>query len=266
MVLLVAMPSLIVPGVAEDTSQMVVATAFVAAIMVFIEYNGSSTSILEFRFAPPYNRLKFGFIAATVLFLSLTARSPIEAAPISDLAAGLGRVIGNALDFPYSPVRSMTNLMPVGADAKSIDAVRSAAGVSYAAAMMMALTFLMMVLFFGWPVRNGAFNVCLNLPLFDPTGGGDVVDRLQRDAGLNVSLGFVLPFLIPVGLVLITNFAEKVGYLLPLNLIWITCAWAFLPASLIMRGVAMFRIAGLISQKRQRAYAKAEAEPELQIA
>ena len=175
-------------------------------------------------------------------------------------------MIGNALDFPYSPVRSMTNLMPVGADAKSIDAVRSAAGVSYAAAMMMALTFLMMVLFFGWPVRNGAFNVCLNLPLFDPTGGGDVVDRLQRDAGLNVSLGFVLPFLIPVGLVLITNFAEKVGYLLPLNLIWITCAWAFLPASLIMRGVAMYRIAGLISQKRQRAYAKAEAEPELQIA
>ena len=85
---------------------------------------------------------------------------------------------------------------------------------------------------------------------------------------LPISTASTLQKLSPVFTILIAAFlfAEKVGYLLPLNLIWITCAWAFLPASLIMRGVAMYRIAGLISQKRQRAYAKAEAEPELQIA
>ena len=77
-----------------------------------------------------------------------------------------------------------------------------------------------------------------------------------------VFLGIILLLVLLVGIL----FAVKNQQAVPLNLIWITCAWAFLPASLIMRGVAMYRIAGLISQKRQRAYAKAEAEPELQIA
>lgn len=45
--------------------------------------------------------------------------------------------------------------------------------------------------------QNGSFNVWTNLPTFDPTGGGDVVGRLNRDANLYVALGFLLPFLIP---------------------------------------------------------------------
>ncbi|MFU1478582.1 hypothetical protein ACM25N_13110 [Roseovarius sp. C7] len=51
MVLLVAMPSLIVPGVAEDTSQMVVAAAFVAAIMVFIDLHSPSGVSFEVKIA-----------------------------------------------------------------------------------------------------------------------------------------------------------------------------------------------------------------------
>ena len=35
-------------------------------------------------------------------------------------------------------------------------------------------------------------------------------------------------------------------------------AWAFLPASMIMRGIAMGRIAELIEEKRNRAYSEAE--------
>ena len=42
--------------------------------------------------------------------------------------------------------------------------------------------------------------------------------------------------------------------------IWLVTAWAFLPASLLMRGVALNRVAGLIYKKRKRAYKKAVAE------
>jgi len=45
----------------------------------------------------------------------------------------------------------------------------------------------------------------------------------------------------------------------PQTLIWTMSAWSFLPASMIMRGVAMMRIAGLIEDKRRRAYANAQA-------
>ena len=45
----------------------------------------------------------------------------------------------------------------------------------------------------------------------------------------------------------------------PQTLIWTVSAWAFLPASMVMRGVAMARIAELIEEKRRRVYANAEA-------
>ena len=52
--------------------------------------------------------------------------------------------------------------------------------------------FLVLVRIMNWPVRQGAFNVWVNLPLFDPTAGGDVIYRLQRDARINIALGFLL--------------------------------------------------------------------------
>ena len=59
--------------------------------------------------------------------------------------------------------------------------------------------FVVLLKFYNWPSRSGAFNVWVNLPTFDPTAGGDVVDRLDRDARINIALGFLLPFLIPEG-------------------------------------------------------------------
>jgi hypothetical protein len=38
----------------------------------------------------------------------------------------------------------------------------------------------------------------------------------------------------------------------PHTMIWTVAAWAFLPASLFMRGIAMHRIATLIAVKRAR--------------
>ncbi|MEL6418896.1 MAG: hypothetical protein AAFQ55_09775, partial [Pseudomonadota bacterium] len=46
----------------------------------------------------------------------------------------------------------------------------------------------------------------------------------------------------------------------PQTLIWTMSAWAFLPASMIMRGIAMQRIAEMIEDQRRRAYANAEAD------
>ena len=58
MALLVAMPSLMLPDVSADTAQIVVLVAIIAFLMVFVEYYSEYPSIVEFRFAPPFNRLK----------------------------------------------------------------------------------------------------------------------------------------------------------------------------------------------------------------
>lgn len=258
--LLLAMPSLILPGVASDTAQLTVVMALIVGLMVFGEYRSSCPSVLEFRYAPPYNRLKFIFLALSVLIVSMSVRGLDVPGSWSMLLTQIGTAIGSALDFPYSPVRLMMLLVPVEMSAEFRSTVQLAAGVCYAMSLAMLLVFAVFVHVLNWPVRNGVFNVWLNLPMFDPTAGGDVVERLNRDAAVNIALGFVLPFLLPALALLVAGFVNAAPLLHPQTLIWIICAWAFLPASLIMRGLAMSRVAELITAKRRRAYAKAEAE------
>ena len=260
--LLVATPSLLLPYTAADTAQIVVVLALIAFFMTFIEYYGRYPSIIEFRFAPPFNRLKFLGLGFTVVALSLIARGQTDPSEWTMLLSNLGTGVGEAIDFPYSPVRLVVLMMPPDADAALIGSVRTAAGISYMSSLVMMFVFLTLVRMFGWPVRNGAFNVWINLPLFDPTGGGDVLHRLKRDAGLNIVLGSLLPFLIPAAVKLASDMIDPISIANPQTLIWTMTAWAFLPASMLMRGIAMGRIAEMIEEKRRRVYARAQAEAE----
>lgn len=258
--LLVAIPSLVVPTVATDASQIAFVLSLIVGAMVFFEYFGRCPSIVEFRYAPPYNRLKFIFLALAVLILSIVMRGLTDPGSWSILLQGLVGWLGAALDFPYSPVRLVMLLLPADAAADQREMVRLSAAVSYALSLVMVFTFIGIVRLRNWPVRRGAFNMWLNLPLFDPTGGGDVVERLNRDVGINIALGFLLPFLLPGAAMVLSGLFSRSALLDPQTLIWMTCIWAFVPASMIMRGIAMNRIADLITAKRRRAYARAEAE------
>jgi hypothetical protein len=78
-----------------------------------------------------------------------------------------------------------------------------------------------------------------------------VVSRLRRDGGVNVVLGILLPFLMPSVIASATNLFGSGAISSPQTLIWTVTAWAFFPASLLMRGVAMGLIAHKIEQKRK---------------
>ncbi|WP_259400421.1 hypothetical protein [Roseovarius sp. SCSIO 43702] len=251
-VLLITTPSLLLPGIQADTSQMVLMAAVIGGGLVFAEYFGKYPSLIEFRFAAPYNRLKFSFTAAAVLLMTLILRAEEVSGGLNLWATNLAQL----LDFPYSPVRSVVSVLPADAGPEQIRMVTTLAGLSYLLSLLLVVTFVIVVRLLDWPVRNGAFNVSLNMPLFDPTGGGDVVDRLVRDASINISLGFLLPFLVPLAALALPDFAERFGFLERQNLIWMTCFWAFVPASMVMRGIALYRISDLINEKRRRAYAK----------
>ena len=69
-------------------------------------------------------------------------------------------------------------------------------------------------------MRVGAFNVRVNLPAFGPTAGGDGVDRLDRDARVNIALGFLLPFLTLAVVQAGSNGFELLSFTLPQTLIW----------------------------------------------
>jgi len=70
----------------------------------------------------------------------------------------------------------------------------------------------------------------------------------------------LLPFLIPAAIKAASDCVDPGFMSSPQTLVWTTTAWAFLPASMLMRGIAMGRIAQMIEEKRRRAYAQAELE------
>lgn len=262
---LVALPALLLPVVAADTAQIVVVISLLAALLTFMEYYGRYPSIVEFRFAPPFNRIKFIALAVSVVIISLIMRGKTDPNAVTELLTGMGEALGQAIDFPYSPVRLVVLMLPEGADPALVGDVRTAAGISYMVSLIMMLVFITFVRMLNWPMRRGSFNVWVNLPLFDPTRGGDVVERLKRDAGVNIVLGALLPFIIPTAVKLASDVIDPISIANPQTLIWTMTAWAFLPASMLIRGIALSRVAELIEAKRKRVYAK-ENEDGLQEA
>lgn len=264
--LLIATPALLLPQVAADASQIVVLAALLAAVMTFVEYNSSAPSIVEFRDAAPFNRLRFVALFLTVFLLTAIMKGKTDPTLLTKTLTSIGTIIGNGIDFPYSPVRMIVLMLPSNATAATIENVRTAAGLAYLMSLIAMTAFLVLVRILGWPARHGAFNVWVNLPLFDPTAGGDVLHRLKRDARINIALGFLLPFIIPAVVKATADLIDPITLENPQTLIWTISAWAFLPASMIMRGIAMGRIAEMIEEKRKRAYANAEQNVDFQTA
>ncbi|SFK10478.1 hypothetical protein SAMN04487991_3830 [Celeribacter neptunius] len=259
-ILLVTMPSVLLPSVPSDTAQVVALVALFGAALTFFEYVSAYPGLIEFRDAPPFNRLRFGSLFITVLLLTMILRGTTTPGPISEFVTAIGALIGYVLDFPYSPVRLMLLALPEGSSLTDIEMMREAAGMSYLISLMALSIFLIVLRLGHWPSRSGSFNVWINLPTFDPTVGGDVVARLRRDARVNVVIGFLLPFVIPA---VIDSASDLFGGLSVFNdqsMIWVVAAWAFLPSSLFMRGIAMGRVASMIMEKRRQAYARADLE------
>ncbi len=253
-------PALVLPGLASDSTQIVLLVALLAAVLTFVEYNSVFPSIVEFRDAAPFNRLRFTSLFLMVFLLSAILKGMADPTLFTNALTSIGTIVGNAMDFPYSPVRMVVLMLPQDASYETVNFVRTAAGLSYMISLIAMTAFLILVRILNWPARSGAFNVWVNLPLFDPTAGGDVLERLQRDARVNIALGFLLPFAVPAMVKLASDLIDPITLQNPQTLIWTIAAWAFLPASIIMRGIAMGKIADMIEEKRKRAYAEQAAE------
>ncbi|MGB7319134.1 MAG: hypothetical protein WBC85_14315 [Planktotalea sp.] len=257
--LLVATPTLILSGSTGEGSQLVVFFGALAGLFTFTEYFFKYPSIVEFRFAAPFNRHRFVTIFAMVILITLVCKGVFAPTSLTLTVKHWGDLLGRAIDVPYSPVRLVVLMLHDNASVELVEIVRTAAGLAYSISLLSLVIFVLLVRVAKWPSNSGAFNVWVNLPLFDPTGGGDVLIRLKRDANINIIFGFLLPFLIPAVVKTATDLVGNLSMDDPQTLIWTMSAWAFLPASMIMRGMAMGRVAEMIEEKRRRAYAQSDA-------
>ncbi|SMX46586.1 hypothetical protein [Actibacterium lipolyticum] len=252
-VLMIATPAMLLPSATSDATQIGALVAIFAGAMTLFEYSATYPGIVEFRDAPPFNRVRFGAMFIAVFLLTVICRGEIETSPMTEFVVAIAALLGQVLDFPYSPVHLIVLMLPDTAAPAQVELVRNAAGLTYFISILSLVVLASVIRVKRWPMGNGAFNVWVNLPTFDPTAGGDVVARLTRDARFNVAAGFLLPFLFPAVMKLSTLFFEPVTLENPQTLIWTISAWALLPASLFMRGIAIQRIANLINEQRRRA-------------
>jgi hypothetical protein len=251
-VILVSMPSLLLPVTSNDATQMVVLIAIFGAALTIFEYSSAYPGLVEFREAPPFNRIRFVSLFVTVYLLTEVTVNQTDPTTTTEVITAVGSLIATAMDFPYSPVRLVLLMLPDQTSPAQVELIRTGAGISYLTSLMSLAMFLIVLRLRGWPTRLGAFNVWVNLPTFDPTAVGDVVARLERDARVNIALGFLLPFLTPAVVKAASTLFGAVTLENPHTFIWTVAAWAFLPASLFMRGIAMGRIATMIADKRKR--------------
>lgn len=250
--LMVSAPALLLSSARSDSEQIVVLFAIFAGILVLVEYAARYPGLVEFRYAPPYNRLRFGALFAMLVLLSYLFRGENHPGTFSHFVVALGALVGGIADFPYSPVRLLLLTLPADTPVAQVAMLRAALGIGVLVMLATLVAFLLSIWRSAWPLRHRAFNVWINLPTFDPTAGGDVVERLERDARINAILGILLPFLVPAGLLLAGSLINPLSEAGTQTQIWIVAIWAFLPLCLLMRGMALARLARIIRNQRRR--------------
>lgn len=250
MALLVALPQLLLGHGTPGTRQLVALFALMAGLFTFSEYAARSPSLVEFRDARPYNRIRVGALMAAVLLASAMLMGPRQGSLLHGFHV-LAERWAEVLDLPFTPIRLLLATLPADVEPHLLVEVRALAAIAYVLSLLMVATFALAIRWRNWPGRGG-FNVWVNLPQFDPTAGGDVVERLQRDAHVNLVLGIFLPLLAPLVANLLAVPFDGPELREPAALVWMVLAWAFIPANLVMRGLALNRLAWLIAAHRAR--------------
>lgn len=254
-------PALLLPEISQDVSQGVTFLALLAAFVVVTEYSAAYPGLIEFRDAKPYNRARFVMFCVIVVSVTLLQREIVMASAPATWLTAVSATLGNILSFTFSPVSLLVSSLPQGVSAGHVEIVRVSTALAYTLSLLGLALFLLGLTLGYWPRRAHTFNVWVNLPNFDPTKGVDIVQRLERDAQINVVLGVILPFSLPALLHLSNFLVQPVTLETPLALVWGVTLWAFIPVNLIMRGVAMYRIAQLIRAQRRRVADAHDAVP-----
>ena len=257
-VLMVLTPSLLLPGT-TDISEITVLAALAAAAFVASEYAAAAPNLLEFRGAPPYNRIRFAILLATVTLIAIAFSGGAGGSVLQRLVLAVGILLGGATDVVLSPIWLILRLMPAEATPVQVQTVRAAAGLAYLVGLVGLTVFALVIRAVGWPGRGDALNIWINLPTYDPHAPGDMVTRLRRAGAVNISLGLLAPYLMPP-LALVVARAFGLSMLRSdLMLVWVMSLWAFLPVCLFLRGIALRRLALAMALRRRQV--EADADP-----
>lgn len=248
----VASPALLLPNTSQAAQEISLIIGAIAGAFTLFEYASSHPGLIDFRFAPPYNRIRFITFVVQVTALIFLCRADVGA---DSFSADINELADQAValtNTPMSPVRVAIEVIAEDNFDDHRTLLHRAAAISFVVAFASFFFFALTLWLFRWPVGRDNFNLWVNLPTFEPSSGREVERRLFRDGSANLMLGIAMPFLIPVVA------SRSGGWFDPdvlknyQPLIWGCTLWAFLPASLIIRGAALIKVGWLVRRARGR--------------
>lgn len=252
---MIVLPTLMLPSTSADTAFMASFVALCAAFLTIVEYNSAAPSLIEFRDAPPFNRIRFFGLFTLIVTLAMLARDAGTPGSITQFA----NIATNLLDMAFSPVHLMILVLPEQMSQTKYDLLRHAVAMAYLISVLSVAVFAVLLRVIDWPKRNSSFNFWVNLPTFDPLAKGNMSERLRRSATVNAVFGFLFPFVIPALATVLASDALLMRLADPHSMIWFLVLWAYVPAGLLMRCVALLHVAHRIEDAHDTT-AKAEAK------
>jgi hypothetical protein len=251
-VIVVATPAFLLPNASVASQEISLIIGGIAAAFTLFEYASTHPGLIDFRFAPPYNRVRFTAFAVQVLGLVFLCRATegldsfsASLLALSDRAVGL-------LSFPMSPVNIAGDLLALGESEQFVTLIKRAAAISFIITFLSLAFFAVLLWLFRWPVGRRDFNLWVNLPTFEPGYGRDVERRLQRDGVINILVGLAFLYLLPVFLSRTSGWFDPSVLVNYQPLVWGATFWAFVSGSLVIRGAAILKVAYLVRRARGR--------------
>lgn len=246
-ILIIALPSFILPDSTRNARELSMIAAGVVAAFTIFEYAAKSPGFVDFRFAPPYNRMRVAIIATELLIIAFYYRD----LPLGGALVNFGDQVSALADMTGSPVRMTLDKFANTLTPGQLSRLGTAMSLAMVIALGLSLLFAVLLWVSRWPVDRAGFNLWVNMPNFEPSEVGRTERRLYRDGLLNILFAplvlFSAPFVLPLA-------ASTLGSSLlrePQSVVWLAALWGFVPASLIIRGAAILKISWILRQAKK---------------
>ncbi|GLQ35437.1 hypothetical protein GCM10007939_17200 [Amylibacter marinus] len=248
--LTILMPTAMLTSGFGDISLFSIVLAVFASSVIFAEYLVEVPAVLEFRYASPYNRLRFLVVITLTLVVARGVRDGLVLQEVSGVLGWLEAMSGRMFSGWLSPVDLLDQAMNYGTGAVGHNMHNIA---SFALLVsIFSCCFIGVWLWTGpWPLSQDGFNLWPNMPSFSVRAGQRAAVSMSRIAILSftlaISLPFILPFFIGFGRVYLgLDYSNS-----PLTSFWIVFFWAVIPAMALVRTIALLKLAFLAENLRK---------------
>jgi len=247
MIIIIALPSFILPDSTLNARELSMIAGGVVGAFTIFEYAAKSPGFVDFRFAPPYNRMRVAIIASELLVIAFYYRD----LPLGGSIIDFGEQVSALATLPGSPVRMTLDMFANTLTPGQLSRLGTAMSLAMVLALGLATLFAILLWVSRWPVDRAGFNLWVNMPNFEPSEVGRTERRLYRDGMLNILFAPLILYSAPYVLPLASNTLGSSLLREPQSVVWLATLWAFVPASLIIRGAAILKIRWILREAKK---------------